>query len=46
MVLIFSANANLSTDVHREVERAFDRGVPLLPFRTAHVLPSSSLECE
>ena len=44
MVLVFSANANSSTDVHREVERAFDRGVPLLPFRTAHVAPSSSLE--
>jgi hypothetical protein len=44
MVLVFSANANSSTDVHREVERAFDRGVPLLPFRIADVAPSSSLE--
>jgi hypothetical protein len=44
MVLVFSASANSSTDVHREVERAFDRGVPLLPFRIADVTPSSSLE--
>jgi hypothetical protein len=44
MVLVFSASANSSTDVLREVERAFDRGVPLLPFRIADVTPSSSLE--
>ena len=44
MVLVFSASANSSTDVHREVECAFDRGVPLLPFRIADVVPSSSLE--
>jgi TIR domain len=44
MVLVFSASANSSTDVRREVERAFDRGVPLLPFRIADVAPSSSLE--
>ena len=44
MVLVFSASANSSTDVHREVECAFDRGVPLLPFRIADVTPSSSLE--
>jgi len=44
MVLVFSASANSSSDVHREVERASDRGVSLLPFRIADVLPSSSLE--
>ena len=44
MVLVFSASANSSTDVHREVERASDRGVSLLPFRIADVVPSSSLE--
>ena len=44
MVLVFSASANLSSDVHREVERASDRGVSLLPFRIADVVPSSSLE--
>jgi TIR domain len=44
MVLVFSASANSSTDVHREVECAFDRGVTLLPFRIADVAPSSSLE--
>ena len=44
MVLVFSASANSSSDVHREVERASDRGVSLLPFRIADVVPSSSLE--
>lgn len=44
MVLVFSASANSSTDVRREVERAFDRGVAMLPFRIAEVVPSSSLE--
>ena len=44
MVLVFSASANSSSDVHREVERAFDRGVLLLPFRVAEVVPSSTLE--
>ena len=44
MVLVFSANADSSTDVHREVERASDRGIPLVPFRVADVVPSSSLE--
>ena len=44
MVLVFSASANSSTDVHREVERASDRGVSLLPFRIGDVVPSSSLE--
>src|SRR6516225_3797582 len=44
MVLVFSASANSSTDVHREVERASGRGVSLLPFRIADVAPSSSLE--
>lgn len=44
MVLVFSASANTSSDVHREVERASGRGVSLLPFRIADVVPSSSLE--
>jgi hypothetical protein len=44
MVLVFSASADSSTEVHREVERASDRGVALLPFRIADVAPSSSLE--
>ena len=44
MVLVFSASANSSIEVHREVERASERGVPLLPFRIADVTPSSGLE--
>lgn len=44
MVLVFSASANASPQVRREVERAVHRRVPVLPFRVADVLPSSSLE--
>jgi TIR domain len=44
MVLIFSASANISPQVRREVERAVHREVIVLPFRVAEVLPSRSLE--
>ena len=44
MVLVFSASANASPQVRREVERAVHRRVAVLPFRVADVLPSSSLE--
>lgn len=44
MVLVFSASANASPQVRREVERAVHRQVPVLPFRVEDVLPSSSLE--
>ena len=33
MVLIFSAHANGSKQVHREVQQAFDREKPVVPFR-------------
>src|SRR5947209_5879057 len=33
LVLIFSAHANSSQQVIREVERAVHRGIPILPFR-------------
>src|SRR5215469_6614207 len=44
MVLVFSASANASPQVRREVERAVHREVTVLPFRVADVLPSKSLE--
>jgi len=44
MVLIFSSHSNDSPQVQREVERAVHKRMPILPFRTEHVLPSKSLE--
>lgn len=44
MVLVFSASANASPQVRREVERAVHRRVAVLPFRVEEVPPSSSLE--
>jgi hypothetical protein len=44
MVLVFSASANGSPQVRREVERAVHRRVRVLPFRVENVLPSGSLE--
>jgi hypothetical protein len=44
MVLVFSASANASAQVRREVERAVHKGVSILPVRIEDVLPSRSLE--
>ena len=44
MVLVFSASANSSPHVRREVERAVSRGVRVLPFRVADIVPSAALE--
>src|ERR1700737_885810 len=44
MVLVFSANSNLSPQVRREVERAVHKQLSVLPFRIENVLPSKSLE--
>jgi hypothetical protein len=43
-VLIFSAHANHSPQVSREVERAVSNGLPVIPFRIEEVAPSDSLE--
>jgi hypothetical protein len=43
MVLIFSSGANQSKQVHREVQRAFDREVPVVPLRIENVAPEKSL---
>ncbi|HXQ50098.1 MAG TPA: SUMF1/EgtB/PvdO family nonheme iron enzyme [Stellaceae bacterium] len=44
MVLIFSAHANDSPQIKREVERAVNRGKPVIPLRIEDVAPSRSLE--
>jgi hypothetical protein len=44
MVLVFSSRSNDSPQVMREVERAVNKGVPIIPFRIENVLPSKSLE--
>ncbi|MFY0564933.1 TIR domain-containing protein [Archangium lansingense] len=44
LVLVFSANANSSHQIKREVERAVHRGIPVIPFRIEDVMPSKSLE--
>src|SRR6516164_7629041 len=44
MVLVFSASANKSPQVMREVERAVSKGIPIIPLRIEQVPPSKSLE--
>jgi formylglycine-generating enzyme required for sulfatase activity len=44
MLLVFSSHANSSEQVQREIERAVNRGLPVLPLRIEDVTPSGSLE--
>jgi hypothetical protein len=44
MVLVFSTNADDSSQIHREVECAVNHGVAILPFRIEDVLPGKALE--
>lgn len=44
MVLVFSANANASQQIKREVERAVNKGIPVIPLRIENVAPEKSLE--
>lgn len=44
IVLVFSANANESRQIKREVERAVSKGIPIIPFRIEDVPLSKSLE--
>jgi TPR repeat protein len=43
MVLIFSSKANGSKQIRREVQRAFEREVPVVPFRIENIVPEKSL---
>jgi hypothetical protein len=44
MVLLLSNNANTSPQVLREVERAVNKSVVIIPVRIENVMPSASLE--
>ena len=44
LVLVFSSNSNTSPQVRREVERAVNKGLSVLPFRIENVPLSKSLE--
>jgi hypothetical protein len=44
MVLLFSSNANASPQVEREVERAINKQVMIVPLRIEQVMPAKSLE--
>src|SRR2546425_3269105 len=44
MVLVFSASANDSPQIRREVERAVNKGVTIIPVRIEDVAPDESLE--
>jgi len=44
MVLIFSAHANSSPQINKEVERAINKGVPVIPMRIEDIVPTESLE--
>jgi endo-1,4-beta-xylanase len=44
MVLVFSSSANASRQIHREIERAVSKGVPIMPVRIEEVTPTKSME--
>jgi biotin transporter BioY len=44
MVLVYSSKANDSPQIKREVERAVNRGLPVIPFRIEDVPMSTTLE--
>lgn len=44
MVLIFSANANASPQIHREIERAVSKGLTIIPFRIEEIAPTKAME--
>jgi hypothetical protein len=44
MVLVFSSTANVSPHVNREVQRAIDNGITVIPFRVENVEPTKTLE--
>ncbi len=44
MILIFSAHANESNQIKRELERAVHKGKIIIPFRIEDVAPAKSLE--
>jgi len=43
MVVIFSSGANQSKQIYREVQRAFEKELPVVPLRIENVIPESML---
>src|SRR5215471_14417961 len=43
MVSIFSASANTSPQIRREVERVVSRGIPVVPLRIEDIAPTKSM---
>jgi hypothetical protein len=43
MVVIFSSGANRSKQIYREVQRAFEKELPVIPLRIENVVPEDSL---
>jgi hypothetical protein len=43
-VLLFSEASNTSAQIRREVERAANREIPIIPFRVSDIAPNQSLE--
>lgn len=44
MVLVFSANANASAHIPKEIERAVSQGISIIPLRVEVVTPAKSLD--
>jgi len=44
MVLTFSSSANASQQIHREIERAVSKSIPIVPVRIEEVTPTKSME--
>jgi len=44
MVLVFSSNSNDSPHVTIEVERAVNKGIPIIPVRIENVIPTKAME--
>jgi hypothetical protein len=44
MVMVFSENANSSPQIEREVDRAVNKGIPIIPLRIENVQPGEALE--
>jgi hypothetical protein len=45
MVLVFSSHANdAQQQIKREIERAVNKGIPVVPFRIENVMPTKALE--
>lgn len=43
LVLVWSADANVSKHVLNEISQAFDKGIPIIPFRIQDVMPTRAM---